>query len=157
MFSTYKTLPILLTGLILLLSLSGAQTAAYAHPAEPWLPTTALLEGPPPITPVLVHGTVKIDGQDAPVGTTVEAWINNTKCASTTVITNAGAPTYYFNVPDDSHSLVTACANGAGKVVSFKVGSMFANETLTLTSSAIYTQNLTAISGYTYFLPIIRR
>lgn len=119
---------------VVLLGLSGALMA-----------TTVSAESPPN-PPSRIVGSVKIDGANAPAGTTIEAKIGNATCGVTTVFTAGGESRYTVDVPALDPGANPNCGTD-GAVISFMVGGKKANETGTWANYQLGTVNLTVTTA----------
>ncbi|MGH2584098.1 MAG: hypothetical protein ACRDJE_04230, partial [Dehalococcoidia bacterium] len=93
--------------------------------------------------PTRFFGTVTIDGQPAPAGTTVTAEIGGNDCGSGAVESRQGQMLYILDA--QSEAAVAGCG-GLNVIVFFKVGSRYATQIGCFTPGAFVEQNLT-ISG----------
>ncbi|MEO8541502.1 MAG: hypothetical protein ABI577_17295 [bacterium] len=115
---------------VLILGLSGAFTA-----------TTVSAESPPN-PPSRFVGNVKIDGANAPAGTTIEAKIGTTTCGVATAFTASGETRYALDSPALDPGANPNCGTD-GAVVTFYIGGKLANETGKWANYQLGTVNLT--------------
>lgn len=115
---------------VVLLGFSGAFNA-----------TTVSAESPPN-PPSRIVGSVKIDGVNAPAGTTIEARIGNTSCGVTSVFAAGGEARYSIDVPALDPGANPNCGTD-GAVITFWVGGKKANETGSWANYQLGTVNLT--------------
>ena len=115
---------------VLLLGFSGAFNA-----------TTVSAESPPN-PPSRFVGNVKIDGANAPAGTTIEAKIGTTTCGVATAFTASGETRYALDSPALDPGANPNCGTD-GAVVTFYVGGKLANETGKWANYQLGTVNLT--------------
>lgn len=115
---------------VLLLGFSGAFNA-----------TTVSAESPPN-PPSRFVGSVKIDGTNAPAGTTIEAKIGTTTCGVATAFTAAGETRYSLDSPALDPGANPNCGTD-GAVVTFYIGGKLANETGKWANYQLGTVNLT--------------
>jgi hypothetical protein len=119
--------------ILLMLGLSAGVTAGVARIARAQTP------------PTRVFGTVTIDGQPAPLGTIVQAVVNDHLCGEGPVrYVNDQLPQGYV-VDVLSFSSSQGCGTD-GDTVTFRVGGVQANETATFQSGAFVRLDLT-VSG----------
>ena len=102
------------------------------------MPLSALASNPPTI-PVMVYGSVKIDGALAPVNTKVVAQNGATEIASYTL---AEAGKYYMNLSKESISV--------GSIITFKIG----DKTVADAGGAFKMVNVDTVSSVKYDLAI---
>jgi hypothetical protein len=117
------SVPTMLTILILAGMLIAEGAAAQAQP------------------PNRFFGTAKVNGQDQPDGTVIEAYVGNTLCGSGTVQTRDAGPIYFVDVLGAGQK--PNCAKDGDKVT-FKIAGLDAKETGTYTTSAATRVDLTA-------------
>jgi hypothetical protein len=118
-------------------SLPSAATADAASPSSP-----------PPL-PASFYGTVTVDGVDVPEGQRVSAWIDGVQCAETLTFLYEGRSMYVLNVPGDGGQ--------PGDTIVFHVGELVASPTATWRGGTNTELNLTAMSNWRVFLPLVRR
>ena len=138
------------------------QALAAAQPSLAARPTLA--DAPPPL-PSGFWGTVKINGENAPVGATVSAWINGVQYAyRITELYDPEPPggevftVYSLDVPGDQPETTGAIEGGkSGDTVVFKVNGVTAQETGTWQSGVNTERNLTLTSAPKFFIyvPVI--
>lgn len=121
---------------VVLLGLSGALNASTVSAESP------------PNPPSRIVGSVKVDGVNAPAGTTVEARIGNASCGVTTVFTANNESRYAVDVPALDPGATPNCGTD-GAVISFFVGGRKANETGTWANYQLGTVNLTVTTQAT--------
>jgi hypothetical protein len=93
--------------------------------------------------PTRVFGSVTVDGQTPPLGTTVEAFIGTQRCG-TGEVRELGDPIGVgFLVDVDSNTFNPGCGND-GDTITFVVGGVPAAETATFQTGAFVRQDLTA-------------
>lgn len=107
----------------------------------------ALAESPPN-PPSRFVGSVKIDGVNAPAGTSVEARIGSASCGVTTVFTASNESRYVLDSPALDPGATPNCGTD-GATVSFMVGGKPANETGTWHNYQLNTVNLTVTTAAT--------
>lgn len=115
---------------VVLLGFSGAFNA-----------TTVSAESPPN-PPSRFVGSVKIDGANAPAGTTIEAKIGTTTCGVATAFTAGGETRYSLDSPALDPAANPNCGTD-GAVVTFYIGGKLANETGKWANYQLGTVNLT--------------
>lgn len=115
---------------VVLLGLSGALNAQTVSAESP------------PNPPARFVGSVKVDGANAPAGTTVEARIGSTTCGVSTVFTAGGESRYTLDSPALDPGATPNCGTD-GAVVTFWVGGKKANETGSWANYQLNTVNLT--------------
>ena len=115
---------------VMLLGFSGAFNA-----------TTVSAESPPN-PPSRFVGSVKIDGTNAPAGTTIEAKIGTTTCGVSSVFTASGESRYALDSPALDPGANPNCGTD-GAVVTFYIGGKLANETGKWANYQLGTVNLT--------------
>lgn len=115
---------------VVLLGLSGALNASTVSAESP------------PNPPSRIVGSVKIDGANAPAGTTIEAKIGSATCGVTTVFTAGSESRYSIDVPALDPGANPNCGTD-GAVISFTVGGKKANETGSWANYQLGTVNLT--------------
>ncbi len=86
----------------------------------------------PPMSPYEFYGYVQIDGKSAPVGTTIQAKIDNT-VVTTYVTRYAGSYGAPGQAPDDPRLIVPVTEADAGKTISFWIGTIRAGATQVIT------------------------
>jgi hypothetical protein len=110
----------------------------------------------PPL-PSSFYGTVKVDGANVPVGTTVSAWINGVNYAETTVLPYNGDTVYSLDVPGDDPETPGVEGGISGDTVVFYIGDQLADQTASWQSGTNVELDLThppgAIGDYRIFLP----
>jgi len=99
----------------------------------------------PPL-PSSFYGTVKVNGANVPVGTTVSARINGVQYASTTAFLYNGDTVYSLDVLGDNPDTVAVDGGREGDSIQFEVGGTLAGETGVWHSGTNVKQDLT-ISG----------
>ncbi len=119
---------------VLILGLSGAFTA-----------TTVSAESPPN-PPSRFVGSVKVDGANAPAGTTIEAKIGTTTCGVASAFTASGETRYALDSPALDPGANPNCGTD-GAVVTFYVGGKLANETGKWANYQLGTVNLTVTTA----------
>jgi hypothetical protein len=87
------------------------------------------------------YGTAKVNGQDQPDGTVVEAYVGNTLCGSGTVQTRDSGPIYFLDVLGAGQK--PNCAKDGDKVT-FKIAGLDAKESGTYSTAAATRVDLTA-------------
>ncbi len=102
------------------------------------LPTLAYAQALPPNR---FYGSAKINGNDAPEGTVVEAYIGNTLCGSGTVQSRNNTEQYFVDALSGTQK--PGCAKD-GDTVKFKVAGLDAKETGKYATAAATNLNLTA-------------
>jgi hypothetical protein len=122
---------------------------------------SAVLAGPPPL-PSSFYGTVKEDGANVPVGTTVSAWINGVKYAETTVSLYAGATVYSLDVPGDVSETPGIEGGVSGDTVVFHIGDHLADQTGSWQSGTSVGLDLTytvaeELDEYRIYLPCVAK
>lgn len=115
---------------VVLLGLSGALNAATVSAESP------------PNPPSRIVGTVKIDGVNAPAGTTIEAKIGNSSCGVTSVFNSGSEARYAIDVPALDPGANPNCGTD-GAVVKFYIGGKLANESGKWANYELGTVNLT--------------
>jgi hypothetical protein len=75
-------------------------------------PATALAQSQPPIVPLLYHGSVTIDGEDAPIGTIITAEIGDQEIATNAPGGTTAIGIYELPVAADQGDLVVLKVNG---------------------------------------------
>ena len=115
---------------VMLLGFSGAFNA-----------TTVSAESPPN-PPSRFVGSVKIDGTNAPAGTTIEAKIGTTTCGVASAFTASGETRYSLDSPALDPGANPNCGTD-GAVVTFYIGGKLANETGKWANYQLGTVNLT--------------
>lgn len=136
------------------LDVMGALTLLGTCSSTPPSPTpggaataTATTPPPPPggtLAPMYVNGTVTVNGQPVPGGSTITALVGVTSCGSGTVTVGRGVTTYAMRVLSVSH--MAGCAT-AGATVTFRMGSTPLNGSATFVGGATATVNLTGGTG----------
>jgi hypothetical protein len=110
----------------------------------------------PPL-PSSFYGTVKVDGANVPVGTTVSAWINGVKYAETTVLLYEGDTVYSLDVPGDDPETPNVEGGISGDAVIFHIDDQGADQTASWQSGTNVNLDLTHASEemeeYRLFLP----
>ncbi|HOJ96672.1 MAG TPA: PKD domain-containing protein, partial [Methanospirillum sp.] len=86
----------------------------------------------PPMSPYEFYGYVQIDGKSAPVGTTIQAKIDNT-VVTTYVTRYAGSYGAPGQNPDDPRLIVPVTEADAGRTISFWIGTIKASATQVIT------------------------
>lgn len=86
----------------------------------------------PPIEPVPVTGYVQIDGKSAPIGTMIQAKIDNTPVTNY-VTRYAGSYGTPGQSPDDPRLIVPVTEADAGRTISFWIGNIKAGATQVIT------------------------
>ena len=79
-------------------------------------PATALAQSQPPIVPLLYHGSVTIDGEDAPIGTIITAEIGDQEIATNAPGGTTAIGIYELPVAADQGDLVVLKVNGYSAV-----------------------------------------
>ena len=106
--------------------------------------SVAAQPGPPPL-PSSFWGTVRINGQNVPVGTEISAWINGTRYAWMASFTYPGwGSVYALDVPGDQIGTPQIEGGKAGDMVRFKVGNYWADQTALWCSGTNTRLDLTA-------------
>ena len=121
---------------VVLLGFSGAFNA-----------TTVSAESPPN-PPSRFVGSVKVDGTNAPAGTTIEAKIGTTTCGIASVFTASGESRYSLDSPALDPGANPNCGTD-GAVLTFTVGGKLANETGKWANYQLGTVNLTVTTAAT--------
>ena len=119
---------------VVLLGFSGAFNA-----------TTVSAESPPN-PPSRFVGSVKVDGTNAPAGTTIEAKIGTTTCGIASVFTASGESRYTLDSPALDPGANPNCGTD-GAVLTFTVGGKLANETGKWANYQLGTVNLTVTTA----------
>jgi hypothetical protein len=127
---------------------------------QPSLAARPALADAPPVLPSGFWGTVKIDGENAPVGATVSAWINGVQYAYTTtqLYEATGETVYSLDVPGDQPETAGVIEGGkSGDTIIFKVNGASANESGSWQSGVNTEINLTLAkpTEYNIFIPVI--
>ena len=105
-------------------------------------PVFSVLVVPP--MPSSFYGQVKVNGQNVPVGTIVQAFINGTAYAETRSLTYQGNSVYSLNVPGDQAETASIEGGVEGDTVQFRVGGIFAGQSGVWHSGVNKEINLTA-------------
>ncbi len=114
----------------------GAVFAALA------MPLVALAQPPLPSS---FYGTVKVDGVNVPVGTTVVAYVGGTPIAQATTQDFQGGSVYSINVLGDDPTTTAVEGGTAGAQVFFAIGNTYvATQTGTWATGTNVSLNLTA-------------
>ncbi|MEO6042820.1 MAG: hypothetical protein ABIQ47_02710 [Tepidiformaceae bacterium] len=103
--------------------------------------TTVSAESPPN-PPSRFVGSVKVDGANAPAGTTIEAKIGTTTCGVASAFTASGETRYALDSPALDPGANPNCGTD-GAVVTFYIGGKLANETGKWANYQLGTVNLT--------------
>lgn len=103
--------------------------------------TTVSAESPPN-PPSRIVGSVKIDGVNAPAGTTIEAKIGNASCGVTSVFTSGSESRYAIDVPALDPGASPNCGTD-GAAIKFYIGGKMANESGKWANYELGTVNLT--------------
>lgn len=83
----------------------------------------------PPL-PSSFYGTVKENGENVPVGTTISAWINGVQYGETHTLLYADVSVYAIDVPGDDPSTAGILEGGIqGDIIVFKIGANLADLT----------------------------
>lgn len=132
-----KTFSILLVTIIM----SGAQFSAGL--AVPPLPSS-------------FYGTVTINGNNAPVGTVVSAWINGVQYAFSQTILYGTQSVYSLDVPGDDPATPAIEGGVEGDAIEFRIGGQPAQEVGYWHSGTNLPLNLSLLSDVQMiFLPMI--
>lgn len=115
---------------VVLLGFSGAFNA------------TSVSAESPPNPPSRFVGNVKVDGANAPAGTTIEAKIGTTTCGIATVFTASGESRYSLDSPALDPGANPNCGTD-NAVVTFYIGGKLAAETGKWANYQLNTVNLT--------------
>ena len=87
--------------------------------------SSPVMAGPPPSIPSSFWGTVQIDGNDAPVGVVISAWINGVKYAQKNAVLLIGETRYSIDVPADDPSTIGIIEGGkTNDTIIFKIGNL---------------------------------
>lgn len=97
----------------------------------------------PPNPPSRFAGTVKVNGQNAAAGTTVEARVGAASCGITTVFLAGGEARYVLDSPEGNALTAPGCGSD-GSNVTFLVGGVIAAESGPWRNYTLNVLNLTA-------------
>lgn len=97
----------------------------------------------PPNPPSRFAGTVKVNGQNAAAGTTVEARVGAASCGITTVFLASGEARYVLDSPEGNAQTAPGCGSD-GSNVTFLVGGVVAAESAPWRNYTLNVLNLTA-------------
>ena len=101
-----------------------------------------------PPQPSSFWGTVLLDGVNAPIGTTITAWINGVQYASTLTVDISGNTYYALDVKGDDPDTTGIIEGGnTGDTIIFHVGSLVAAQTGTWHGGTNVHLDLTAVSN----------
>jgi uncharacterized repeat protein (TIGR01451 family) len=104
----------------------------------------AILAAPlavPPL-PNTYYGAVTVDGNPAPIGATVIAWVNNLQVTATVTVLDNGAAVYTINVPGDDPETTPVEGGVVGDVIQFQVNGQAATPTALWQIGALTQLNL---------------
>ena len=99
----------------------------------------------PPL-PSSLYGTIKLDGEDVPDGTLIQALINDQVYASVSTQTYQGDSVYAIDVPGDDTSTQEVEGGVEGDVIYFKLNGLLVDQTATWHSGTNQELDLSAIS-----------
>ena len=74
-----------------------------------------------PMLPTTFWGTVSIDGEDAPNGTVVSAWIDDVQIAKASVFVSNRGPIYSLDIPADDPDTPKREGGNEGDVIIFRI------------------------------------
>ena len=110
-------------------STAANETSAWASGTNVNLDLSFTLTAPP-VMPASFYGTVKINGENAPIGTLIKAVINGVTYATCEVVLHAGEAVYSLNVPGDDPGTPGVLEGGVeGDSVQFFIESRQADQT----------------------------
>lgn len=112
----------------------------------------------PPPKPSSYYGTVKANGSNVPLTTTVSAWIDGVKYAETSVIVPNADTVYNLDVPGDILSTAEIEGGKPGDLITFSINNDFANQTGVWQSGTNTELNLSIIQpngSFKLYLPIL--
>jgi hypothetical protein len=101
----------------------------------------------PPSLPSSFHGTVKVNGGNVSVGTSVTAWINGIQQGATTAIIYQGDTVYSMDIGADNTETPAVDGGIEGQTVIFHIGDLVADQTGTWSSGTSVSSNLTATNA----------
>ncbi len=118
------------------------------------LANAGLSNAMPPL-PSSFYGTVKINGLNAAVGTSVTAWINGVQYAGTTSLSYNSDIVYSLDVPGDDSETTGVIEGGvAGDTVVFHIGNYVAIQTGSWSGGTNVQLNINANAGACYVLTV---
>lgn len=96
------------------------------------------------LAPATVSGTVFVNGAAAPAGAAVQAWAGPTVIAEATIAGDGGASRYTLTIPADDPATPQREGGAVGERISFTVGELMAQQSVTWHPGAQLTLDLTA-------------
>ena len=109
-----------------------------------------------PVAPLVVYGTVKVDGASVAVDTQITAWCTELQAGITLTKMDQGQSVYAMDVLADNPDTPAKDGCVPNDIVSFKIGDRAADQTTPWTMDS-YELPLTAGAGVRIFLPLVLR
>lgn len=124
----------------------GVTNFCFANPTPtPVMPSST--PTPSPIQSMTIRGSIfqstPSGSIPAPVGTTLQAYINGVLCGQTQTTAITSTNLYTFNLTVNSASLTPGCGTASGGLITFKVNGIQMSNTSAFSPGASYTQGFT--------------